>query len=84
MFVADRLSKQPLKAVFREVFLVHVDEWLLAADVFGLTQRSKNFFIAQTVAARPARAIDRVREYFSGIQQHSFEHCHTFEYRLGP
>ena len=66
MFVADRLLKQSLKAVFREVFLVHVDEWLIAADAFGLTQRSKNFFIAQTVAARPARAIDGVRGILFG------------------
>ena len=66
VFVADRLSKQPLKAAFRAVFLVHVDEWLLAVDTFGLTQRSKNFFIAQTVAARPARAIDRVRGILFG------------------
>ena len=66
VLVADSLSKHPLKAAFRAVFLVHVDEWLLAADVFGLTQRSKNFFIAQTVAARPARAIDRVRGILFG------------------
>ena len=66
VFVADRLLKQSLKAVFREVFLVQVDEWLIAADAFGLTQRSKNFFIAQNVAARPARAIDRVRGILFG------------------
>ena len=29
--------------------------------VFDLTQRSKNFFIAHTVAALPARAMDLVR-----------------------
>ena len=66
VFVADRLLKQSLKAVFREVFLVRVDEWLLAVDTFGRTQLSKNFFIAQTVAARPARAIDRVRGILFG------------------
>ena len=65
MFVADRLSKQPLKAAFRAVFLVHVDEWLLAADVLVSLSDQKTF-IAQTVAARPARAIDRVRGILFG------------------
>jgi len=66
VFVADRLLKELPKAVFCAVFLEQMDEWLLACDLFGLTQRSKNFFIAQTVAARPARAIDRVRGILFG------------------
>ena len=59
VFVADRLLKQSLKAVFREVFLAR-GRMALAADAF-ISPAIKNFFIAQTVAARPARAIDRVR-----------------------
>ena len=59
-------GKSLRKRVILERIPESLEDWRVTSSSSELTQRSKNFFIAQTVAALPARAIDLVRGMLFG------------------